>query len=136
LKTGQPEMLCELVTDEKGDTLRIEDLGSGSAKTVATATGLPPGSDYTVGNFRGLALRDFVIYKPGGSKISARPVEEPSAGRFQIGAGITFDLGQPIMRVITLQEPAPGRLFVIFGDGQKAGIYDFNGTKAPALVQS
>ena len=53
LKAGGPELLCHLVQGDKGDTLRVEDLSSGKPVEVATATGLPAGSDYAVGNFRG-----------------------------------------------------------------------------------
>src|SRR5436309_3510561 len=37
LKTGQPELLSVLVREEKGDTLRIEDLSSGKPQLAATA---------------------------------------------------------------------------------------------------
>src|ERR1043166_6761184 len=128
LKNSQPEMLCLLVRDEKGDTLRVEDLSSGKPQLAATATGLPAGADYAVGSFRsGSALRDFVIYKPGESKLVARPVEESSPGHYQIGAGNTFDLGQPVRRVVTLHGPAPDQLFVLFGEGEKAGRFPFGG---------
>jgi formylglycine-generating enzyme required for sulfatase activity len=136
LKTGQPELLCVLVKEEKGDTLRIEDLSSGKPVIVATAAGLPAGSDYAIGNFRGSPLRDFVFYKPGANQITARQVEETAPGKFQIGAGSAFDLGQPIRRVVALHRESGSRLFVIFGEGETAGVFDFNGTKAPVLVQT
>jgi len=65
-----------------------------------------------------------------------RPVEETTPGQFQFGPGQTFDLGQPVRRVISLDEAGAKRLFIIFGEGEKAGVYGFDGTKAPALVQS
>ena len=39
-------------------------------------------------------------------------------------------------RVIALDESGANRLFVIFGEGEKAGVFDFDGAKAPAPVQS
>ncbi len=102
LKAGGPELLCLLVHEDKADTLRVEDFSSGKPVAVATAAGLPAGSDYAVGNFRGLPLREFIVYKPGEKTLTVRPVEEPAPGQFQFGAGQSFDLGQPVRRVIAL----------------------------------
>jgi formylglycine-generating enzyme required for sulfatase activity len=132
LKTGQAEVACLLVNGDDGDSFRVENLGSGKPATVATATGLPAGSDYAVGNFRGTALREFLFYKPGANNLIVRPVEEPSAGKFELASGATFDLGEPIRRVVTLGS----KLLVIFGEGEKAGVYTFDGSKAPTLAQT
>jgi formylglycine-generating enzyme required for sulfatase activity len=136
LKAGGPELLCLLVHEDKADTLRVEDLSSGKSVAVAVAADLPAGSDYAVGNFRGSPLRDFLIYKPGDKSLTVRAVEEPAPGKFQFGAGQSFDLGQPVRRVIVLEENGAQQLFVIFGEGDKAGMFDFDGAKAPKLVQS
>ena len=136
LKTGQPEFLCVLVNEEKGDTLRIEDFASGKPVSVATAIDLPKGSDYAVGNFRGSPLREFLLYKPGENNLVVRPVEEPTPGQFELGKGDSFDLGRPVRRVVTLNETAGQKLFIIFGEGEKAGVFNFDGVKAPVLVQA
>ncbi|HVV70526.1 MAG TPA: hypothetical protein VHI52_03345, partial [Verrucomicrobiae bacterium] len=136
LKAGGREMVCVLLGEDKGDTLRVDDVSSGKPVTAATLSDLPAGSDYTVGNFRGSPLREFLFYKPGEKTLMVRPVEEASAGQFQFGKGDSFDLGQPIRRVIALEQSTSPKLFVIFGEGQKAGIYDFDGTKAPVSLQT
>ncbi len=136
LKAGQPEVVCGLIQGEKGDTLQIADFSHGKPEGIATATDLPAVADYTVGNFRGASLPGFIVYKPGAKSVTVRPVEEPTPGQFQFGVGQSFDLGQPVRRVIALNQGGAKRLFVIFGEGEKAGVYDFDGTKAPALVQS
>jgi len=136
LAAGQPELLCLLVSDEKGDAFRADDLASGKPVTVATVTGLPAGSDYTAGNFRGTPLREFIFYKPGENNLLVRPVEKDASGLFHFGAGNSFDLGQPVRRVVALNDQDEKRLFVIFGEGQTAGVYSFDGEKAPTLVQS
>jgi len=136
LKAGAPELLCLLVHEDKADTLRVEDLGSGNPVVAAAVADLPAGSDYAVGNFRGSPLRDFIFYKPGESSLTVRPVEESAPGQFQFGKAQSFDLGQPVRRVVTLDASGGNRLFVIFGEGEKAGVFDFDGTKAPGLVQS
>jgi formylglycine-generating enzyme required for sulfatase activity len=135
LKAGQPELLCVMEHGDKADTLRVEDLSSGKPVAVAAAADLPAGSDYAVGYFRGSPLCEFLIYKPGDKNLAVRPVEEAADGKFQFGADASFDLGQPVRRVITLGEAGAKQLFVIFGEGEKAGVYNFDGVKAPTLVQ-
>ena len=136
LKAGQADLLCVLVTGEQGDSFRAEDFSTGKDVSVATLTGLPAGSDYTAGNFRGSPRPEFIFYKPGGSNLLVRPVEEPAPGQFQFGAGESFDLGQPVRRVITLAESGGPRLLVIFGQGEKAGVFSFDGVRAPAPLQT
>jgi formylglycine-generating enzyme required for sulfatase activity len=136
LKAGQPELLCLLVQGDKSATLKVEDLSSGKPVEVVTAADLPVGADYAVGTFGGSPLRKFLVYKPGEKTVAVRPVEEPQPGKFQLGKGQSFDLGQAVQRVIALNEGGASKLFVIFGQGDKAGVFDFDGTKAPALVQS
>lgn len=134
LKEGQPEAVCLLVTGDKGDTFRAETLNTGKPVAVAVLGNLPAGSDYASGNFRGSPLREFIFYKPGQSGLTLRPVEEPSPGQLQLGKGDTFDLGRPVRRVVTLVTSAKQKLFVIFGEGEKAGVFDFDGAKAPTSV--
>jgi formylglycine-generating enzyme required for sulfatase activity len=136
LKSGQPELLCVLVSEQKGDVFHAQDLASGKAVDVATIAGLPTGSEYTAGNFRGSPLREFVFYKPGANNLTVEPVEESAAGKLQFGKAESFDLGQPVRRVITLNETPSQKLFVIFGEGEKAGVFSFDGTKAPVLAQA
>ncbi|HEV2391908.1 MAG TPA: formylglycine-generating enzyme family protein [Verrucomicrobiae bacterium] len=135
LKAGQPELLCLLLSGDSGDTFRTEDLSSGKPVIVASVSGLPAGSDYAVGNFGGSPLREVVFYKPGKNSLSIRPVEE-SGGQLQFGQGGSFDMGEPVQRVITLDRPSSQRLLIIFGDGQKAAVCDFDGVKAPSVVQT
>src|SRR5437867_1358998 len=135
-KAGQPEMACVIVSGEKGDTFRAENLSSGKAVDAAVAGDLASGSDYTVGNFRGAPLPELIFYKPGENKLTMRPVKETSPGQFTFGKGSTFNPGGPLRRVITLEEKPRPRLFVIFGEGEKAGIFSFDGSQAPALAQT
>jgi formylglycine-generating enzyme required for sulfatase activity len=79
---------------------------------------------------------DFIFYKPGENKLSVRPVEESAAGKLQFGKEETFDLGEAVRRVVTITEAAGQKLFVIFGKGEKGGVFNFDGTKAPVLVQT
>jgi formylglycine-generating enzyme required for sulfatase activity len=136
LAAGQPDLLCLLISGDQGDTFRADDLSGGTPVTVATVTGLPAGADYIAGNFRGGPMREFLFFKPGENNLLLRPVEQDASGHYRFGSGSSFDLGQPVRRVVALNDHGEKRLFVIFGEGQKAGVYSFDGEKAPALVQS
>jgi formylglycine-generating enzyme required for sulfatase activity len=136
LKSGDKELVCVVVSDEKGEALRVDDVSSGKPVTVATASDLPGGGDYTVGNFRGSPLREFLFYKPGGTGFTVRPVEESTPGKYQFGKGDSFDLGQPIRRMVSLDQAAGPKLLVIFGEGEKAGLFNFDGAKAPVSLQT
>lgn len=136
LKAGQPELVCELISEDKGDSLHLENLSSGKPVPVATISGLPVGSDYAFGSFRRSPLREFLVYKPGQKSLQVRPVEESTPGQFQFGKGDSFDLGEPIRRVVTLNQSSGQRLFIIFGEGQTAGVFDFDGAKAPTSIQT
>ena len=96
-------------------------------------SGLPAGSDYAAGHFRKTALGEFLFYKPGQNAVTVRPLEK-AAGQLQLGKGESFDLGQPIRRIVTLNRTARQELFVIFGQGEKAGVFEFDGVKAPSLA--
>jgi formylglycine-generating enzyme required for sulfatase activity len=136
LKTGDPELLCVLVNQGKTDDLRVQNFAAGKSVTVTTAGDLPAGADYAVGNFRGTPLRDFVFYKSGQNNLLVRSIEESSPGKMQFGAAKSFDLGKPVQEVITLGTATKEKLLVIFGTGETAGIYDFDGAKGPVPTQT
>jgi formylglycine-generating enzyme required for sulfatase activity len=135
LKSGGPEALAEIIATDKGDTFLAQDFRSGKPVDLATVTGLPAGSQYAAGHFRKAPLLDFLFYKPGDSKLTLRPIEE-KGNAFQFGAPKSFDLSEPVLRVIPLRQGQQEQLFVIFGAGEKGGVFNFDGQAAPALVQT
>ena len=134
LKESDPGAACFMVTEEKGDSFRAERMDSGKSVSVVSLAGLPAGSEYAAGSFRRSPLREFLFYKPGDSTLTLRPVEEPSPGQWQLAKGDTFDLGQPVRRLITLNSSLGQKLFIIFGAGEKAGVFRFDGVKAPVSI--
>ena len=135
LKSGQPQWVCTLLNEDKGDTLRVEDMSGGKPVLVASVAGLPAGSDYAIGNFAGSAFRQFVFYKPGEKSLIVRPVEE-AGGKIAFGPGAVFEMAQPVRRVVTLAGAGAQKLLVIFGEGESAGLFGFDGVKAPVLTQT
>src|ERR1051325_1801289 len=136
LSRAEAPMVCFLVTEDKGDSLRVEEFGTGRPVLAASATGMPAGSDYAIGHFRSGTATEFLLYKPGANSLECRVLEQAGQGQFQFGKGATFDLGQAGRRVITLGTSSPQRLFVIFGEGEKGGVFKFEGVKAPELLQT
>ena len=136
LKAGGRELVVVVVGGDKADALHADDVSSGKPVSVASVADLAPGSEYAAGNFRGSDLRDFLTYKPGESALAVHPVEEPSSGQFQLAKGDKFDLGQPIRRVVALNQGSGPNLLVIFGEGEKAGLFKFDGIKAPVSLQT
>ena len=136
LKTGGRELVVAIIGGEKADALRADDVSSGKLVSVASIGDLPRGSEYVAGNFRGSPLRELLTYKPGENALAVHPVEESASGQVQFGKGDTFDLGQPIRRVVSLNQNSGPNLLVIFGAGEKAGLFKFDGTKAPSSVQT
>jgi formylglycine-generating enzyme required for sulfatase activity len=136
LKTGQTEQFALLLRGDAGDTFRVENLSGGKPVSVLTVANLPSGSDYAVGNFRGSALSELLFYKPGQNSLTVRPVEEAAGGQYSLGKGDAFDLGQAVRRVVVLNQSAGQRLVVVFGEGEKAGLFKFDGLHAPVSVQT
>jgi formylglycine-generating enzyme required for sulfatase activity len=134
LKDGEPGAACLLLTQDKGDSFRAERVDTGKPVSVVSLDDLPAGSDYAAGSFRSSHLREFLFYKPGQNSLMLRPIEEPAPGQLQFGKGDTFDLGQPVRRVVTLTGSSGQKLFVIFGQGERAGIFSFDGVKAPVSI--
>jgi formylglycine-generating enzyme required for sulfatase activity len=128
-------MAAGIVAGEDTDTFRVDDLSSGAPVTAVSTTELASGSDYVVGTFRRVALRDYVFFKPGESKIAVRSVEE-TAGKFGLGAEKSFDVGQPIQQAFALDQGKTAKLLFIFREGESAAVYDFDGATAPVMSQS
>jgi formylglycine-generating enzyme required for sulfatase activity len=135
LKEGQPELVGVLIEGESGNSFRVEDLSSGKPSLVAGVDGLPLGGAYVFGSFRGGPLRDFIFYAPGEDVLIFRPVEEPSPGSFQFGAGQKFEIGKPIHQVLAISQGKTSALLMVFEDGASAALYQFDGRNAPVPAQ-
>lgn len=128
LKTGAPELTGVVLSEENGDTFRGDDLTGGTPKTIASASGLPSGCDYFIGNFRGSPLTDFVFYKPGGNTLLVRPVEE-AGGAFKFGAGSSVTTEQPIKHIFPVRQGGSDKLLVLWESGESASVFNFDGVK-------
>lgn len=133
LKTGAPELVCVIMSGEKGDTFKAEDVSSGKPATVASVADLPSGSDYFVGHFRGAPLADFVFYKPGGNTLLVRPVEEATPGALKFGAGSSITTEQPVRHIFPVRDSGKEKLLVLWDKGEAAAVFNFDGAKLSPL---
>lgn len=134
-QTGTPDMVCLIVTDEKGASFRVENLRTGKPTPAASVPGLPIGSEYALGRFRRTSLPEVITFAPGEKRISVR-VAAGTGEQIQLGAPTDFELGEPVRRVVALENGNVHDLFIIFGNGEKAGLFNFDGFKAPTLAQT
>ena len=135
LRVGGPEYLCAIVSTDQGDSFRAEELASGKPVTITSIKGIEPGSDYTVGNFKGSPLRDFVFYKTGDTKLKVSSVEEPQPGQYRFGEPVTLDLGKPIRQLFTVPQEKGAHLLAVT-DTNSATLFRFDGIKAPEAIAS
>lgn len=135
LKTGTVDRVG-LISRAGLDTFRAYDLSTGTAvQTLAQA--LMAGSEFVLGRFDpGNALSQFLFYWPGANQLERRQVQEPVPGTFNLAAGTVFNLSQPILRVQVLTGAANLRLLVLYGAGESADVFNFDGVNAPVWLQS
>jgi formylglycine-generating enzyme required for sulfatase activity len=133
LKPGSPDYVVLLIGR---DALKVESVDTGKLVEVAGVAGLPAGSDYCIGSFRSETSRDFLIFKPGEGQISFRPLTESGPGKLEFGKAESYDLGQPVKALLPLNRPKVPGFIAFFGEGQTAGLFTFDGAKAPKLVQT
>lgn len=135
LKAGGPALVASIVQGDDADGFRVDDLSSGKPTLAAEIKSVPKGGLFVVGNFHSPTLTDVLFYVRGENKLTVHAAEE-AGGKVQFGAAKTFELAAPIKQVLVLKREGKSQLLIISGEGESAGIYNFDGTQAPALVQS
>jgi hypothetical protein len=111
-------------------------LVSGLPVSVAMINNLPATDRFLFANFNGTALNQFLFYRAGAPNLVLAPVQEPVPNSFSFGALVTFNLGSPVRQVIALPGTNDIRLLAIFGAGETARIYSFDGATAPQLLET
>lgn len=129
--------LVGIINEESGArTFVAQALASGSPANVATINNLPPADALLFANFNGTALNQFLFYRGGDSNLLLYPVQEPVAGTFTFAPGTSFTFDAALRQVIAVPGPNDIRLLIIFGTGETAGIYSFDGLNVPHLLES
>jgi formylglycine-generating enzyme required for sulfatase activity len=135
LKKDGVEAIAVMLTDDSGkkDSFRLDSTESGAAVQFGAIVGLAGGSDYAAGFFTGGALKDFVFYKSGESNLTLVSLTE-AGGKYTFGALKKVALDSAVKGAYTVSFGGKHRLLLILGKGEKGGLYDFDGTKAPTQV--
>lgn len=136
IKTGTILLAGTLSRTTPNYTFRAQAMTNGLPVNVATVNNLPAADRFLFANFNGTSLSQFLFYLGGGSNLTLRPIQEPVAGQFQFGAGTTFNFAGTLRQVVAVPGASDTRLVIIFGEGETAGVYSFDGTNAPTLVES
>ncbi len=136
LKKGDKEYVAILLSDDKNDTFRIEDLESGKPIVIGQIAGLNTGGDYTIGYFSGGNLCEFIFYTPGSASLKYFQIADLQAEKLQFSNPIVYQLDSPILKVYTIPAENSSKLLVIFGKGEKAAVYNFDGKQAPTQINT
>jgi hypothetical protein len=138
LKTNaaNPVLLGAITGISGAHAFVAQSFTTGLPQDVAKANNLPPVDAFVCANFSGTALNQFLFYQRGASNLLVRPVQEPAPGSFNFGAGSGFAFPASLRQVITVPGTADVRLLIVFGAGETAGIYSFDGVNPPQPVES
>lgn len=135
LKRGGKEYAVALNEEAQSGRLLVRSLEAEKKSTVLEIPGVAKGSDYLVGNFRGEALREFVLYESGKATITVCPVNEAN-GEFRAGDLKTFTLSKPVTHLIAVDGPRKSRLLAVFGAANTAELMDFDAMSPPVTSQT
>ncbi len=133
LKRGGPPLVTALWSRDDGDVFRVSDFSAGREAVVAEAGGLPKGSAYVVGFFRGAPFADVITYKKGDRTIQFRPLAE-SDGTLKLGEPKTFDLRDAIRLLVAVPKDQGAQLLAIYGKGESGEVLTLDGVGAPGSV--
>jgi hypothetical protein len=136
LKTGGAAFAIALETGVTNRSLLAFNFPAAAPGLEFAERGLPRDLEYVTGRFRGMALAEFLFWRPGNSNVTHRPVLEPAPGTFQLGAATVFNLGFAIGDVVVLPGPTGTRLWVAAGENPSVRVFTFNGVAAPTLVDT
>jgi formylglycine-generating enzyme required for sulfatase activity len=136
LKDGSDAVMALLLdTPGAGTTLRVQSFATGTPVDIASVEGLPSGVEYTVAHGSGPGIADFLFHVPGTAELVHRALQQTATDKFTFGPERKYTLDAAIVRVSPLTHADQTSLFVVHGDGARAGVYRFDGTGAPTPIQ-
>lgn len=133
-KPGSPELLVAVGTDDSGVKFMAGTVAADKLTPVLIISNLPAGADYVVGNFRGAATRDVVVFAPGNPEITLYPIEEAN-GSITAGAAKKVTLGDAVRQVVAVPGEKRARLLVLSSTNQAADLLEWDGGSAPVKLQ-
>lgn len=136
IKTNAYDRMGFFMRTTGTETFRIYDHSLGTTvQTLAIGTTLT--NNYIFGRFHPTnVLSQILFYRPGDSNFLSYQVTEPVLGTFSVSGPLSFNLGQRIRQMLSVTSASTNKLLVIFGDGETATVYQYNGLTAPVPVQT
>ncbi len=136
LQTGGPLLPAGILAGDAESTLAVARFEGPEPTLLARVTALPKNSAFDVAHFRGQALAEFLFYQPGESKVHVAPIESLSESGAAVGPTHAYDLGKPIRLALSVPGAKADRLLVIFGKGETAEVFEFDGASAPKSIET
>jgi hypothetical protein len=129
------DVLTILRRDGSFDRMYVFDLSAGSLDTVAVLIDAPQNSDYAFGMFGSSPVARYLVYKPGTSLVHVHALVVPIPGTIKFSDADIYDFGQPVRQIFVIPAVTGGRLLVVYSNGDRAEVFDFDGFNPPTFVQ-
>ncbi|MBI5384442.1 MAG: hypothetical protein HZA90_07110 [Verrucomicrobia bacterium] len=120
------------------ETFRVYDFTtSGSGAQTLSLGGFIPTNQWLHGKFSATNnLPQVLFYRPGQSFFSRYQVVEATPGNFTLPSGNQLNLGQPIYQIFSIPTATTNKLLVLFGNGETAKAYYFDGLSTLTVIQT
>jgi formylglycine-generating enzyme required for sulfatase activity len=134
LEVGVP-LAAGFLKREDGKALRIVSMAAGEPELVVGLDGLGVNAEYLVARFGGAPMGSVLVYEPGNAEVKRYPAREGSDGRVELGEAGTLTFEEPVRQLFAVGPGASSKLLVVFGEGEKAGLFELGEGAAPRLIQ-
>jgi formylglycine-generating enzyme required for sulfatase activity len=134
IKAGVP-LAAGFLKQADAKALRIASLASGEPEPVAGLDGLGLDAEYLVARFGGGPMGSVLVYEPGSAEVKLHTASESTDGVVELSEARTLSLEEPVLQLFAVGPAGNLKLLVIFGEGEKAGIFELREGQA-RLVQT
>ncbi len=134
LKAGD-QIIAGFVKIGEVKDLRFARLPDDEPEVLAELSGLGADADYVAGRFRGAGPGSVFIFEPGSAEIQIYAVGEGGGGALELSAPIGFAFEEPVRQMVVIGAGGSSKLLVVFGEGEKAGVFELDGAGKPELVR-
>lgn len=136
LQRNGPARAAGVLVGPDDAVFAVASFAGGAPELVLEVPGLPVNSAYAMAHCRGEALAEVIFYQAGQASLQVAPITSASATSATAGPLKTFALDQPIKLVVPVPGGKADRLLVLFGKGESAGLFQFDATNAPKLLET
>jgi formylglycine-generating enzyme required for sulfatase activity len=135
LKPGVP-LAAGFLKQEDAKSLRFASLASGEPETVAGLDGLGLDAEFIVGRFGGAPFGSVLVYEPGSAEVKVHAAREGTGDGIELSEAKVLTFEEPVLQLFAVGPNGDSKLLVIFGEGEKAGVFELGEGQSPRLVQT